>query len=88
MVQTTTQDFEVSDYVEACALRAAKVPLADLIVRNERVVFLFDDADGKATAALQAHRRGSLKISSQAFAESLHTLKTLMFGKRREAGLR
>lgn len=86
MLQTKSK-IEVADYVEACALRSARVPLVDLVIRGNRVAFLFADPAGKGSETLQAHRNGTLKVSSAAFAESLHSLKTMMFSLRRERGL-
>jgi hypothetical protein len=51
-----------------------------------KVVFLFEDEDGKASDTLSRHRNGALKLATLSLVSAINLVKSEMFDYRRNRG--
>lgn len=84
MYPTNNQEvITVADLSEAASLRASGCALVDVVsTQSGRCTFLFADETGEASAALRAHRLGTLTVSSIKLLESLSSLRTMIFSSK------
>jgi len=77
---------EIGEYLQASILRAAKVPFEGMRFAGGRVLFQFDDEDGRASETLREHLNGKLRLPTSEVANSVGTVKNEMFSFRRMEG--
>lgn len=84
---SNTPTIQVSDYLTAAVLVAQSLEIQDsILVRSGRISFLFSDPDGLVSRLIQAHERGELLVNSRAMTTAIHSVKSILFETRRNAG--
>lgn len=78
-------ELTVTEYLTAAALRAAGARLLR-VEPGDRCGMVFDDTARSASAMLQRHRDGKLRISSRDMADAIQAVKNEIFAARRVGG--
>lgn len=78
------QIFEVSEYLCAAALRASGAKIMAIVPGERRCKIIFDDTNGTASDLAAQHRAGTLEVNSRAMADAVQSVKSEIFGARRD----
>jgi hypothetical protein len=77
-----------SDHWEAAAMYAQGWPIVGTEVEDNRVVLVFPDGGERLRQAVQAHRSGSLQVSTLAMRSAFYHVRSLIDVELRHAQYR